>query len=67
MYACVAYAGGDIQCTQSEIMSVADAIVDQGLDKLGYEYVSHASPQFLRCVVYVPHPLVSCTLLLLAR
>lgn len=27
------------KCTQSEIMSVADAIVAQGLDKLGYEYL----------------------------
>jgi alpha-galactosidase len=26
-------------CTQQEIMSVADAIVAQGLDKLGYQYV----------------------------
>ena len=28
-----------LQCTQNEILSVADAIVDQGLDKLGYEYL----------------------------
>lgn len=27
-----------VQCTQSEILSVADAIVDQGLDKLGYQF-----------------------------
>ncbi len=25
------------QCTQAEIMSVADAMVSQGLDRLGYE------------------------------
>lgn len=27
-------------CTEQEIMSVADAIVEQGLDKLGYEYIN---------------------------
>lgn len=28
------------KCTDSEIRSVADAMVAQGMDKLGYEYVS---------------------------
>lgn len=27
------------KCTETEIMSVADAIVSQGLDKLGYKYI----------------------------
>ncbi len=37
-----------VQCTETEIMSVADAIVSQGLDKLGYKWVP------LPCGVYTP-------------
>jgi alpha-galactosidase len=28
------------KCTEAEIMSVADAIVAQGLDQLGYRYIN---------------------------
>jgi hypothetical protein len=27
-------------CTETEIKSVVDAIVDQGLDKLGYKFIN---------------------------
>jgi alpha-galactosidase len=35
----VAFEFPSLQCTESEIMSIADAIVEQGLDKLGYQCV----------------------------
>lgn len=37
------------QCTQDEILSVADAMVAQGLDKLGYQCVwpAFTPPRFL--------------------